>query len=167
MDLRPMQLKVSVFLLILAVGTIAYLAYKVYTNKRWIRVNAIIGFATIYLAAPAFKFVIKAYGINVDAAWNEEAGAKDAVAALVIIALLWLEILFMKNEAALGKAESHHKYLHEFKTVVADSLQNGVSDDVIARNLGIPIDKVQAILMCAAMAGKWSKNSVNGDGDCD
>src|SRR5688572_16630545 len=109
-NLSPMQLKLSVGLLILAVLVIVYLTYKVFTNKRWIRVNAIIGFATVYLAAPAFKVVVKAYGFDVDAVWNNAAGAKDVVAALVIIALFWLELIFMKNEAALQRAESHHKY---------------------------------------------------------
>jgi hypothetical protein len=159
-----MQHKLDVGLLILAGLVILYLAYKVFTNKRWIRVNAIIGFATLYLAAPAFKLVINAFGFNVNAAWNDAAGAKDVVTAIVILSLVWLEVIFMKNEAALKNAESHHKYIHEFKYVVTGSIQQGVPHDVLAKDLGIPVDKVQAILLCAAEAGKWSKNSVAGEG---
>lgn len=150
-------------LLIVSAAVIAYLVYRVVTNKRWIRLYAFTAFATAYFAAPALKLVIKAYGLDkkwgfdVDAAWNESSWTKDVVAALVLTYLFILENNFTNGE-------SHQKYFYEFTTVVMDNVKDGIEDTAIAKKRKIPLDKVQAIIMCIAwLALNKHKNSSDND----
>lgn len=155
-----MPIWLNVLFLVAAIVVILYLLYLVVTNRRWIRLHIFTAFAAGYFVAPAFTLIIKAYGFNVDAKWNEGSGTRDALVGLVLTYLFWLEYNFQKGE-------SHQKYFHEFKTVVMDNLRDGIEDKVIAKNRKIPFDKVQAIIMCMAWLelNQHKKRPENGNGD--
>lgn len=165
MGLAPTQHAAYIAIVVTELLAIGYFAYKAYAKRRWIRIDGLLGIVALNAAVPAFKIAVKAYGINIDAALNDAGVGILWLSAVAVIGLVVCEIISMKYESINQRAESHFKYLHEFKTVVTDSIQNGVPDDVLAKNLGIPVDKVQAILMCAAQAGTWSKNSLTGESD--
>ena len=65
------------------------------------------------------------------------------------------------------KGESHQKYFHEFQTVVIDNIRDGIEDKDIARKRKIPLDKVQAIIICVAWLdlNQHRKRPENGNGD--
>lgn len=146
-----------------AVAAALFFAYKAYANKRYIHVRLIGAIIAVYCGAPAIKFVVKSYGVNIDAAWNDASPARDWLAGIALVGMIICEIMNIKNDALNKRAESHNKYIHEFKNVIIDSLKNDMTDVVIAKNHGIPVDKVQAILMCAALVGEWVSDT--GDED--
>jgi hypothetical protein len=156
----------SNLLLVVAIIVIAFLVYRIITSKRWIRLYIFSGLAMAYFAAPAFKLVIKAYGLDkkwgfdVDAAWNESSWTKDAVASLVFLLLFILENNFTKGE-------SHQKYFHEFTTVVIDNIRDGIEHKDIAKRRKIPLEKVEAISSCIAWLelNQHKKRPENGNGD--
>ena len=137
----------SNLLLGIAAIVIAYLFYRVVTNRRWIRLTAFTAFATAYFALPALTLVIKAYGLdkkwgfNVDAAWNASSWTKDVLAGMVLTYLFILENNFTKGE-------SHQKYFYEFQMVVLDNVRDGVEAKDVAKRQKLPIDKVEAIICC-------------------
>jgi hypothetical protein len=155
-----MPLWLAISLLVTCVLVILYLLYLVISKRRWIRLHAFTAFAAAYFALPAFKLVIKTYGFDVDAAWNDGSWTKDVLAGVVLICLFLLEYNYQKGE-------SHQKYFHEFTTVVLDNLRDGIEDKDIAKNRDIPLDKVQAIIVCMAWLdlNQHQKRSDNGSGE--
>lgn len=136
-----MPLWLSISLLLAAIIVILYLLYLVVSNRRWIRLHAFTAFAAGYFALPAFKLVVKAYGFNVDADFGGPDWVKDVLAGLVLTYLFILEYQYQKSE-------SHHKYFYEFRQVILDNVRDGIEDTKIARTRKLPLDKVQAIIMC-------------------
>ena len=162
-----MPLWLSITLLVLSAIVIVYLLYRLFCNRRWIRLHAFVAIAVAYLSGPAFKLVIKAYGFDVDAVWGESSWTRDFLVAVALFLLFALEMVYQILEYKSNKRDSHNMYFHEFKSVVTDSLENDVQDTTIARNRGIPVEKVQAILICVAWLDIYTRNSGDPDGDVD
>ena len=128
------------------------LIYIVLSHKRWIRVRAMVSLVTLLAAAPAISVVVRAYGIDISV--NDSSYIRDfmvpVVVGLAVLCLYFLEINFQKNEA-------HHKLLHEIQTVFMENLKKGLSAEAIAHKHGIPLEKVEAIIISVGLISVWNK----------
>lgn len=136
-----MTLGLALIGLSICVVIILWLVYLIFSNKRFIRLRVFTTLAVAYFASPAFSFVVKSYGVDVDASWNGSPWTRDVLFGFALLLLFILEYDVQKSEAS-------SKYIHEFKCSTVDLLSNNMAPSDVAKAHGIPLERVEAILNC-------------------